>query len=324
MNHDVLIVGAGLSGLCCARQLRQQGVRCLVLEASSGVGGRIRTDIVDGFRLDRGFQVFLTSYPEAKAILDYQALDLKPFLPGALIRYDGRFHEMTDPWRRPSSAIRSLFSPIGSITDKFRIARFRSRLLRGSIYDRFRDPETTSLQALQDAGFSPSIIERFFRPFLGGIFLDSELRTSSRMLNFVFRMFSLGKACLPAEGMEAIPRQLAAALSPDSIRLGGASSAWSGDALYRRRAQRQVSSRSCRRLHGQRTIGQHHFVDRTRHNLPLLRGKAATHFATAARPKRRRSRPDQQSLCPHHRRAYLWSGRHKPRLSLSLGHKKRS
>lgn len=220
MNHDVLIVGAGLSGLCCARQLRQQGVRCLVLEASSGVGGRIRTDIVDGFRLDRGFQVFLTSYPEAKAILDYQALDLKPFLPGALIRYDGRFHEMTDPWRRPSSAIRSLFSPIGSITDKFRIARFRSRLLRGSIYDRFRDPETTSLQALQDAGFSPSIIERFFRPFLGGIFLDSELRTSSRMLNFVFRMFSLGKACLPAEGMEAIPRQLAAALSPDSIRLG--------------------------------------------------------------------------------------------------------
>lgn len=220
MNHDVLIVGAGLSGLSCARQLQQQGMRCLVLEASDGVGGRIRTDIVDGFRLDRGFQVFLTSYPEAKSVLDYDALDLKPFLPGALVRYGGRFHELTDPWRRPLSAIRSLFSPIGSFADKLRVASFRSRSLRGTIEDRFRDPETTSLQALQDAGFSPSMIERFFRPFLGGIFLDSELQTSSRMLNFVFRMFSLGNACLPAEGMEAIPRQLATALSPDSIRLG--------------------------------------------------------------------------------------------------------
>lgn len=220
MNHDVLIVGAGLSGLCCARKLQQQGIRCLVLEASDGVGGRIRTDMVDGFRLDRGFQVFLTSYPEAKLILDYETLDLKPFLPGALVRYGGRFHELADPWRRPLSAIRSLFSPIGSFADKLRVASFRSRSLRGTVDDRFRDSETTSLQALQDAGFSRSMIERFFRPFLGGIFLDSELQTSSRMLNFVFRMFSLGKACLPAEGMEAIPRQLAAALPPDTIRLG--------------------------------------------------------------------------------------------------------
>ncbi len=92
--------------------------------------------------------------------------------------------------------------------------------MRGTIDDSFRDPETTSLEALHNAGFSPSIIERFFRPFLGGIFLDSDLRTSSRMLTFVFRMFSLGSACLPAEGMEAIPRQLAAALPSDSIRLG--------------------------------------------------------------------------------------------------------
>lgn len=220
MNLDALIVGAGLSGLCCARKLQQEGLRILVLEASDRVGGRIRTDTVDGFRLDRGFQVFLTSYPEAKAILNYESLDLKPFLPGALVRFDGRFHELTDPWRRPLSAMRSLFSPIGSLADKRCVARFRSRSLRGTLEERFRDPETTSLQALQDAGFSPSMIERFFRPFLGGIFLDSELRTSSRMLNFVFRMFSLGDACLPAEGMEAIPRQLATAMSPDSIRLG--------------------------------------------------------------------------------------------------------
>ncbi len=220
MNQDVLIVGAGLSGLCCARDLHARGIGCLMLEASDGVGGRIRTDVLEGFRLDRGFQVFLNSYPEAKSVLDYAALDLKPFLPGALIRYRGRFHELTDPFRRPFSAVRSLFSPIGTFADKLRIARFRAKCLRGTMEDRFRDPETTSLEALQNAGFSGAIIERFFRPFLGGVFLDSGLGTSSRMLDFVFRMFSLGNACLPEAGMEAIPRQLAAALPPGSIRLG--------------------------------------------------------------------------------------------------------
>lgn len=220
MSQAVLIVGAGLAGLCCARSLQQQGIDCLLLEASDGVGGRIRTDLVDGFRLDRGFQVFLTSYPEAKSVLDYDTLDLKPFLPGALIRFDGQFHELTDPWRRPFAALRSLRTPIGSLVDKLRVASFRSKTLKGTIEERFQDPETTSIKALQDAGFSPSMIERFFRPFLGGIFLDPELSTSSRMLSFVFRMFSLGNACLPSEGMEAIPQQLAAMLKRSSIQLG--------------------------------------------------------------------------------------------------------
>ena len=220
MTHDVLIVGAGLSGLCCALKLQEEGVTCLLLEASDGVGGRIRTDEHDGFRLDRGFQIFLTSYPEARRLLDYHALELRPFLPGAVVRFNGKFYEMADPWRRPIAAVKSLFSPIGTPIDKLRVAGLRSRSLKGTIEERFRDPEITSLQLLREAGFSPSMIDRFFRPFLGGIFLDSELNTSSRMLHFVFRMFSLGKACLPAEGMEAIPRQLASKLLPDSIRLG--------------------------------------------------------------------------------------------------------
>ena len=219
MSHEVLIVGAGLAGLCCARALQKQGVDFLVLEAADGVGGRIRTDVVDGFRLDRGFQVFLTSYPEAKAVLDYDALDLKPFWPGALVRFRSKFHELADPWRRPFAAMKSVFSPIGSMADKLRVARLRARTLRGSIEDRFRDPETTSLQMLRDCGFSPSMIDRFFKPFLGGIFLDPELQTSSRMLSFLFRMFSMGDACLPADGMEAIPRQLASRLQPSSVRL---------------------------------------------------------------------------------------------------------
>ncbi len=216
---DVLIVGAGLAGLCCARRLRQLGVSFQILEASDGIGGRIRTDVVDGFRLDRGFQVFLTSYTEAKESLNYEALQLKSFLSGALVRHQGRFHQLSDPWRRPWAGLRSVLAPIGSITDKLRIARLRSRALKASIEDRFRDPETTTLQALRQAGFSNAIIDQFFRPFLGGIFLETQLQTSSRMFDFVFRMFSLGDACLPAEGMEAIPRQLASSLPAESIRL---------------------------------------------------------------------------------------------------------
>lgn len=220
MTCDAIIVGGGLAGLCCARHLHQRGIRFLLLDASDGIGGRVRTDVVDGFRLDRGFQVFLTSYPEAKKTLNYDALELRPFLPGALVRQGGKFHLLADPWRRPFAAVRSLISPIGSLADKLRVARLRSRSLKGSVEDRFRDPETTTLRALQDSGFSTSMIDRFFRPFLGGIFLDPELQTSSRMFHFVFRMFSQGSACLPAEGMEAIPRQLASALPPSGIRLG--------------------------------------------------------------------------------------------------------
>lgn len=220
MTYDALIVGGGLAGLCCARHLEQRGARFLLLEASDGLGGRVRTDIVDGFRLDRGFQVFLTSYPEAKQTLDYNALQLRAFLPGALVRHEGRFHLLADPWRRPFAAIGSLCSPIGTLADKVRVARLRSRTLKGTVEERFGDPETTTLRALQDIGFSTSLIDRFFRPFLGGVFLDPELQTSSRMLHFVFRMFSLGNACLPAEGMQAIPRLLASALPPSSLRVG--------------------------------------------------------------------------------------------------------
>ena len=152
-QYDIIIIGAGLAGLCCARRLQQQGTEYLLLEQSDTVGGRIRTDLVDGFRLDRGFQVFLTSYPEAQRVLDYEALRLQPFLPGALVRYGGRFHQLTDPWRRPFAAIGSVFSPIGSFVDKLRVARLRSRSLAGSLEDRFQDPEPLARREHQHERF---------------------------------------------------------------------------------------------------------------------------------------------------------------------------
>ena len=214
----VLVVGAGLAGLSCARQLHASGVEVRLLEAADDIGGRVRTDSVDGFLLDRGFQVLLTAYPECRRQLDYKALKLRSFLPGALVRLDGRFHRVADPFRSPVAGLLGALSPIGSLVDKLRVARLRNRLLSTDLETIFSRSERSTREALESEGFSSAMIERFFRPFLGGIFLERELETSSRMFEFVFKMFSAGDTALPAAGMQAIPRQLAEDLPPGSLR----------------------------------------------------------------------------------------------------------
>lgn len=216
---DVLIAGAGLAGLCCARRLQQEGVTFTLLDAADGVGGRVRTDLLDGFRLDRGFQVLLTAYPEAQAVLDYDALDLCAFAPGALVRKDGQFHRLGDPWREPGSWLRNLTSPVGSLLDKFRMSRLRASVLSRGIEEIFSAPEMSTRQALERRRFSPRFIDEFFRPWFGGIQLEPKLGASSRMFEFVFRMLAEGDAAVPARGMGEIPRQIAAGLPADSIRL---------------------------------------------------------------------------------------------------------
>ncbi len=217
---DVLIIGGGLAGLCCALRLHQSGLSFQILEASDEVGGRVRTDKVEGFLLDRGFQVLLTAYPEARRVLDYGALNLQRFYPGALIRYDGRFYRFADPWRHPIDGMMGLLSPIGSFSDKFRVRKLRQRVLTGSLQDLYQRTETTTLQSLRNMGFSENMIDSFFRPFIGGVFFDPTLEVSSRMFEFGFRMFSLGDTALPSGGMGAIPEQIVSRLPEGSVRTG--------------------------------------------------------------------------------------------------------
>jgi phytoene dehydrogenase-like protein len=194
-------------------------VRRAGVEASDGVGGRIRTDRFEGFLLDRGFQVLLTAYPECRRELDYGSLDLRTFLPGALIQKGGRFHRLADPWRQPVRALESLLAPVGGPLDKLRVGRLRWKLRRQSIERLFEAEETTTLARLRELGFSESMIAGFFRPFLGGVFLDAQLETSSRMFEFVFKMFAEGDVAVPNGGMQAIPESIAAQLAPGTVRL---------------------------------------------------------------------------------------------------------
>lgn len=216
-TNAVTIVGGGLAGLTCAHGLFQAGQPFRLLEAGPRVGGRVLTDRVEGFLLDRGFQVFLTAYPEASSYLDYSKLNLCCFEPGALVRYAGEFHRVSDPWRRPQHLLATAFSSAGSLADKLRIAALRRKTTRGDLESIYKIPEQPTIEYLMKWGFSAAIIDRFFKPFLGGVFLDAELQTSSRMCEFVFRMFALGEATLPAEGMESIPRQIAAELPAECI-----------------------------------------------------------------------------------------------------------
>jgi len=215
----VLIVGAGMAGLACAVQLHRAGQEVRIFESNDAVGGRVRTDKVDGFLLDRGFQVYLDRYPETGKLLDLEALDLKAFEPGALIYRDGRLHRLMDVFRRPASAWSSVTAPVGSLADKLRVGLMRMKILHSS-FEAIATREDRSTEAyLRDCGFSEAIIDRFFRSFYGGIFLERALRTSSRMFEFTFKLFGQGSATLPGQGMGEIPKQLAAQLPDGSIQL---------------------------------------------------------------------------------------------------------
>ena len=211
----VLIVGAGLAGLTCARRLHQAGVEVTVLEASDDVGGRVRSDHYAGFTLDRGFQVLFDAYPAVRRNVDLESLKLLPFEPGAIICRDGRRSVLTDPVRdrTPRHVVEAALTPAIPLRDKLRTLRLALQLLDPNLdQDAERDAEST-LEFLQASGFSERTVDQFFRPFFAGIFLERELATTAAAFRFYFRMLATGRTALPAGGMGAIAHQLAAPLT---------------------------------------------------------------------------------------------------------------
>ncbi len=223
MNHppstsNAVIVGAGLAGLVCARVLQRAGVTVKVFEASDDVGGRVRSDRREGFILDRGFQILLRGYPEIGRHLDLEALDLRSFQAGARVWHHDRFEHLGDPLRDPRSLWPTLRARCSSLGDKLAILRLRHMVSRGGPYAAAHRPDMPTRELLRELGFTPHFVQTFFRPFLGGIFLEPDLGTSSRFFEFVFRMFSMDEAVVPAKGMGMISQQLAAGLLPQTVQ----------------------------------------------------------------------------------------------------------
>ncbi|MFF2060723.1 NAD(P)/FAD-dependent oxidoreductase [Streptomyces sp. NPDC058200] len=214
---DVLVIGAGVAGLACATDLSGAGLSVRVLEASEAVGGRMRTDRHEGFLLDRGFQVFNTSYPQVKRRLNLRALRLRPFTPGALVHTDHGRLRFTDPTRRPRDAAALLPGRLAGGRDLLALGLLTARDMLGPVGGLKRREDRTTLTALADAGISPDLVETFFRPFLSGVFLEDELETSSRFFHLVWRSMLRGSLCLPAAGIGAVPAQLADRLPPGTV-----------------------------------------------------------------------------------------------------------
>ncbi len=216
---EVAIVGAGLAGLSAARLLHQAGRDVQIFESSDGVGGRVRSDHVEGFILDRGFQIMLTAYPEFIRQFDIPALRMQSFDPGALIWKSGRGFVLSDPLRKPSTLWSTATSPVGTIVDKARIAALRLRVTRGSGADLLRGDDMTTADLLEKLGFSAKMVQEFFTPLVGGIQLDPELTASRRMFDIIFRMLAKGDAAVPAHGMGQISTQLASHIPSARIHL---------------------------------------------------------------------------------------------------------
>ncbi|MEM9065650.1 MAG: NAD(P)/FAD-dependent oxidoreductase [Planctomycetota bacterium] len=220
-SNPVVIVGAGLSGLAAAVTLRRADVPVVVLEASDVIGGRVRTDTVESthgtYLIDRGFQVYLDAYPEGRRFFDHDDLRLGGFEPGAIVVTDGNRRRVADPRRRPTRSLETAVSGVATVGDVIALARLEDGLKSGAPFEQVERP---TIEALRDAGLSDRVIDRFFRPFFGGVFFDRDLRTSARMLAFTYGMFSSGRACLPDGGMGRLASQLAAQLSADELRVG--------------------------------------------------------------------------------------------------------
>lgn len=218
-NYDAIIVGAGAAGLVAAKELEAFKLRTLIVDAAPEVGGRLQSDQHNGYILDHGFQVLLSAYPMVKKHLDLKALKVKSFKSGALLFNDGQRIKVQDVNRQPSALLSMAFSGVGSIFDKLKMAKLRKEVLAETVEEIFERKDQSTAAFLKEYGFSKKIIQRFFQPFFGGIFLESRLETSARQFLFVFKMFAEGDAVLPEGGINAVAQQLKQGLKSTDFRL---------------------------------------------------------------------------------------------------------
>ncbi len=212
------IIGAGISGLTAAKVLEEKGFYPIVLEATDRVGGRVKTDVINGHQMDHGFQVLLTGYPAAQRYLNYEKLNLQKIAPGAAIFKNKKQKIIGDPLRDLFFLLPTLFSGIGNFQDKIKILQLNAELKKKSLLAIFSTPTEKTSTYLTKFGFSKNMISDFFKPFFSGIFLETKLETSSRMFEFVYKMFGEGYATIPKSGMEAIPKQLLKQLNKTTFK----------------------------------------------------------------------------------------------------------
>lgn len=222
---DIAIVGAGLAGLAAAREASIHGLDVRVVEAADDVGGRVRSDVVDGFILDRGFQLYNPAYPEAARVLDHEALDLTALTPGVVVATRGGRTRLGDPRRVPSWAADAASPRTGSLTSKLRFARYAWGCSRDAVDDVLAREDKPSSVVLRSTGVDARLYDRVLRPFLTGVFLEPDLRTSRHFMDLTLRSFVRGRPSLPRAGMRAIPYQLRDALPDGSVVLGSRVSA---------------------------------------------------------------------------------------------------
>lgn len=213
------VVGAGLSGLVCSVELGRAGLDVQVVEAADAVGGRVRTDLVGGFRLDRGFQVLSTGYPQAQRTLNFDELELRRFSRAALLYVEGRHVRLADPRHGPVSLLRAATAPIGNLKDKIALATYAGLVaaLPASVLRAQQD--LPAHQAWRSRGLSKVTIDRVLRPFFAGVVLENDMNTSRRFVDLMMRMFVRGHSVVPAAGMQQVAEQLAARLPVGAVHL---------------------------------------------------------------------------------------------------------
>lgn len=214
---DVIIVGAGLSGLSAAYQLQQKGYKVAIYEANGKVGGRCKSDYIDGYILDKGLHFFQKGYSESKNTFDYKSLRMEPIYPGAMIHYNNNFHLVTNPLRNIGDVFSMAFLPFMNFRDKIKLASMLTFLMTSSDDQLKKFHSITTKEYLLSRGFSDKLIDTLFRPLCHAIYFDSTLNTSAYLFTSMMKNFAFEESALPAHGIGSIAVQLGEKLENNTV-----------------------------------------------------------------------------------------------------------